>query len=58
MQRYGEWIGLFREHGFRVDGLIEIRPPEEAESTYRSAEDTGWARSWPMEEIWRCVKAG
>jgi SAM-dependent methyltransferase len=53
---YGEWIRLFREHGFRVDALIEIRPPEGAESTYRSAEDTEWARSWPMEEIWRCVK--
>jgi SAM-dependent methyltransferase len=53
---YGGWIRLFRENGLRVDGLIEIRPPEGAESTYRSAEDTGWARSWPMEEIWRCVK--
>jgi SAM-dependent methyltransferase len=55
---YGEWIRLFREHGFRIDGLIELRPPAGAESTYRSAEDTEWARSWPMEEIWRCVKAG
>ena len=53
---YGEWIRLFRENGFRVDALIEIRPPEGAGSTYRSAEDTEWARSWPMEEIWRCVK--
>ena len=55
---YGEWIRLFREHGFRVAGLIEIRPPEGAESTYRPGGDTEWARSWPMEEIWRCVKAG
>ena len=55
---YGEWIRLFRENGFRVDALIEIRPPEGAESTYRSPEDTEWARSWPMEEIWRCVKQG
>jgi SAM-dependent methyltransferase len=55
---YGEWIRLFRQHGFRVDALIEIQPPEGAESTYRSAVDTEWARSWPMEEIWRCVKAG
>jgi SAM-dependent methyltransferase len=53
---YGEWIRLFRENGLRLDALIEIRPPEGAESTYRSAEDTGWARSWPIEEIWRCVK--
>jgi SAM-dependent methyltransferase len=53
---YGEWIRLFREHGFRVEALIEIRPPEGAESTYRSAGDTGWARSWPMEEIWKMRK--
>jgi SAM-dependent methyltransferase len=51
---YGEWIRLFRESGFRVESLLEIRPPEGAESTYRTAEETEWARSWPMEEIWRC----
>ena len=51
---YGEWIRLFRESGLRVEALVEIQPPEGAESTYRSAEETEWARSWPMEEIWRC----
>jgi SAM-dependent methyltransferase len=53
---YGEWIRLFRENGFRVETLVEVRPPEAAESTYRTAEETEWARSWPMEEIWRCRK--
>jgi SAM-dependent methyltransferase len=53
---YGEWIRLFRSSGLRVEGLIEVRPPEGAESTYRSPEESEWARSWPMEEIWRCVK--
>jgi SAM-dependent methyltransferase len=53
---YGEWIRLFREHGFRAEALVEVRPPEGAESTYRTAEETEWARSWPMEEIWRCRK--
>ena len=53
---YGEWIRLFRENGFRVEALLEIQPPEGAESTYRSPEETEWARSWPMEEIWRCRK--
>jgi SAM-dependent methyltransferase len=53
---YGEWIRLFREHGFRVEALVEVRPPEGADSTYRTAEETEWARSWPMEEIWRCLK--
>jgi ubiquinone/menaquinone biosynthesis C-methylase UbiE len=54
---YGEWIRLFREHGFRVEALVEIQPPQGAESTYRTPAETEWARSWPMEEIWRCVKA-
>ena len=49
---YGEWIRLFREHGLRVEALVEVRPPEGAETTYRTAEETEWARSWPMEEIW------
>jgi ubiquinone/menaquinone biosynthesis C-methylase UbiE len=53
---YGEWIRLFRENGFRVEALVEIQPPEGAESTYRSPEETEWARAWPMEEIWRCRK--
>jgi SAM-dependent methyltransferase len=53
---YGEWIRLFRENGFRIEALVEVQPPEAAESTYRTAEETEWARSWPMEEIWQCRK--
>jgi hypothetical protein len=53
----GEWIRLFREHGLAVEALMEIQPPEGAESTYRSASETEWARSWPMEEIWKLRKA-
>jgi SAM-dependent methyltransferase len=53
---YGEWIRLFRENGFRVEALVEIQPPEGAESTYRTPDETGWARAWPMEEIWKCAK--
>jgi SAM-dependent methyltransferase len=53
---HGEWIRLFRENGLGVEALVEIRPPEGAESTYRSAEETEWARSWPMEEIWKLRK--
>src|SRR5580765_873086 len=44
---YGEWIRLFREHGFRVEALVEVQPPEGAETPYRTAEETDWARSWP-----------
>jgi SAM-dependent methyltransferase len=53
---YGAWIRLFRENRFRVESLIEVRPPEGAQTTYRTEAETKWARSWPMEEIWRCRK--
>ena len=54
---YGDWIRLFRRHGFVVEDLIETRPPEGTTSTYRTAEDLAWARRWPMENIWRVRKA-
>jgi SAM-dependent methyltransferase len=53
---YGDWIRLFRRSGFTVEDLIEIRPPEGAETTYRTAGETAWARRWPMEEIWKARK--
>ena len=53
----GAWIRLFREHGFVVEDLIEVRPPAGADSTYRTDEETEWARRWPMEQIWKVRKA-
>jgi SAM-dependent methyltransferase len=53
----GEWIRLFRRTGFVIEDLIEVQPPDGAASTYRSAEETDWARRWPMEQIWRVRKA-
>ena len=50
---YGEWIALFRSNGLEVEDLIELRPPADAQSSYRSVEDREWARRWPMEHIWR-----
>jgi SAM-dependent methyltransferase len=50
---YGAWIALFRENGFVVEDLIELRPPADATSSYRDAQDLAWARRWPMEHIWR-----
>jgi SAM-dependent methyltransferase len=49
----GEWIDLFRGNGFTVEDLVEVRPPDGATSTYRSPEETEWARRWPMEQIWK-----
>jgi SAM-dependent methyltransferase len=52
----GEWIRLFREHGFVLERLHEVQPPKGAESTYRTAQETAWARNWPMEQIWKLRK--
>jgi ubiquinone/menaquinone biosynthesis C-methylase UbiE len=49
----GEWIRLFRRSGFVIEDLIEIQPPDGAESTYRSPEQTEWGRKWPMDQIWK-----
>jgi SAM-dependent methyltransferase len=50
---YGEWIALFGRCGMRVESLIELRPPPDAVSSYRSEHDREWARRWPMEHVWR-----
>jgi SAM-dependent methyltransferase len=50
---YGEWIRLFRSNGLAVDDLLEPRPPDDATSSYRDAEQLAWSRRWPAEEIWR-----
>jgi SAM-dependent methyltransferase len=49
---YGEWIRLVRANGLDIEDLREIQPPPGAESTYRTPEETEWARHWPMEQIW------
>ena len=49
---YGGWIRLFRRHGFEVEDLIELRPPEGATTTYDSV-PYEWARRWPAEIIWK-----
>jgi len=54
---YGTWIGLLRSHGFAIDDLIELRPPEGATSSYRSAAATEWARRWPIEHIWKARRS-
>jgi hypothetical protein len=50
---YGDWIRLFRAHGFLIEDLIEPRPPADARSTFRNADERAWARRWPAECIWR-----
>ncbi len=54
----GAWIRLFRSHGFSVEELIELRPPEDATTTFWEPEVLDWARRWPAEQIWRVRREG
>jgi SAM-dependent methyltransferase len=54
---YGEWIRLFRDTGFSIEDLIEIRPPSRARTTY-PGRPLSWARRWPAEMIWKVRKIG
>ncbi len=53
---YGEWIRLFRRHGFTVEDLIEPQPPEGFQTTYRRPME--WVSRWPVENIWKVRKTG
>jgi SAM-dependent methyltransferase len=55
---YGQWIRLFLDSGFVIESLTELRPPPDAQSSYRSESDREWARRWPMEQIWRVRRGG
>ena len=48
---YGDWIRVLRANGFEVENLIEVRPAEDATTTYPFV-TLEWARRWPSEEIW------
>jgi SAM-dependent methyltransferase len=54
---YGDWIRLFRSNGFQVEDLIELRPPEGADTTYDDYAPLDWARAFPGEHIWKVRKA-
>jgi SAM-dependent methyltransferase len=49
----GAWIRVLRANGFRVEALIELRPPEGATTTYADYVPYDWARQWPAEHLWR-----
>lgn len=50
---HGEWIAVLRRHGFTVDALHELYPPDDAASPeYYDIVTADWARRWPAEELW------
>jgi len=54
---YGDWIELFRAHGFHVERLVETRPKPGQTTSYLAAPDNRWAAQWPAEVIWRVRRA-
>ncbi len=48
---YGDWIRLLRANGFEIEDLIELRPAEDATTSFPFA-TLDWARQWPTEEVW------
>jgi len=52
---HGKTIELLRTTGFEVEGLIEVQPPEGAETRYKLA-PIEWARQWPSEDVWKARK--
>lgn len=54
---YGEWVRLFRRNGLLLEDLIELRPADGAQSSYRDESARQWARRWPMEHIWRLTRS-
>jgi SAM-dependent methyltransferase len=52
---YGDWIRLLRANEFEVEGLVELRPAEDATTTYPFV-TLDWARNWPSEEVWKARK--
>lgn len=52
---YGDWIRLLRAHGFEVEDLVEVRPPEGSVTRYPYV-TLEWSRRWPFEEVWKARK--
>ncbi|MGI9254427.1 MAG: class I SAM-dependent methyltransferase [Thermomicrobiales bacterium] len=54
---HGEMIRLLRASGFEIEALVELRAPENAVTRYPYV-TAEWARQWPCEEVWRCIRVG
>jgi len=52
---HGDWIRLFRAHGFEVEDLIELHALPGASTRYDFV-TADWAERWPHEEVWRARK--
>ncbi len=53
---YGGWIQLFARSGLTVERLVEPSSTGRKRSRYLSKSDHAFARSWPIEALWRVRK--
>lgn len=51
----GDWIRLLRKHGFEIEDLIEVYPPDGSTSSYPFV-TLAWSQAWPCEEVWKVRK--
>ena len=52
---HGDWIKILRRSGFEIEDLVELRPDEDATTSYPFV-TLEWARKWPCEEVWKVRK--
>ena len=54
---HGEWIALFRKHGFNVERLEHVYAPDDAQDhPFYNMASAAWAKRFPLEEIWSARK--
>ena len=53
---YGEWVRLFRDHGFELERLLELPAPSHLRSSYLSSREARWGLWLPLESIWSVRK--
>jgi SAM-dependent methyltransferase len=50
---HGDWVRILRANGFVVDALHELYAPPDAQThRYYEIVTAGWARQWPVEDLW------
>jgi hypothetical protein len=47
---------VLRSSGLVLEDLIELRPGEDATTTYTTYSTLEWARDYPAEHIWKARK--
>jgi SAM-dependent methyltransferase len=52
----GQWVRLFRAHGFEIEDMIELLAPQGAKTTYTDFVPYRFAHRWPAEHIWKVRK--